>query len=384
MKGQIIYSGLFFFIFNLGLLNAQTKLPDNFIDISSSSQQIKEKYSTAKREFSGQSTGDKFWFGYQFQVRADVQINTVNIEDDGDIQINRGNNSFIFDEDGGLKMQILQALSELGDEEAKAKLEARLKELNWGDRENWGVFFLFSKESDQIKKIKLLNFRRKSQFRDYPVYWAGTPENKDSFSVLSEIILNDHYQKKVIEPAILVLSLHDYPDVVPFLEKVAGGAQYVDVRKSAVFWLGQIPGENSILALERLYKNEHNRKIQEKLIFSISQHESDRSVELLIDIAEDDGHQNNQEKAIFWLGQKAGRKSLQVLGGITESDETTEIKNKAVFAISQHENSKAAAEMLMEIARNNKNPEVRKKAMFWLGQTGDKRALAFFKEILLQ
>jgi len=39
---------------------------------------------------------------------------------------------------------------------------------------------------------------------------------------------------------------------------------------------------------------------------------------------------------------------------------------------------------LIEIAQTNKNPEVRKQAMFWLGQSHDPRALAFFEKILSQ
>jgi hypothetical protein len=38
--------------------------------------------------------------------------------------------------------------------------------------------------------------------------------------------------------------------------------------------------------------------------------------------------------------------------------------------------------LLIQTARTNKNPVVRKQAMFWLGQSKDPRALAFFEEIL--
>jgi hypothetical protein len=34
------------------------------------------------------------------------------------------------------------------------------------------------------------------------------------------------------------------------------------------------------------------------------------------------------------------------------------------------------------VAKNNRNPEVRKQAMFWLGQSQDPRALTFFEEVL--
>jgi hypothetical protein len=38
--------------------------------------------------------------------------------------------------------------------------------------------------------------------------------------------------------------------------------------------------------------------------------------------------------------------------------------------------------LLIDTARKNRNPAVRKQAMFWLGQSNDARALAFFEEIL--
>ena len=37
---------------------------------------------------------------------------------------------------------------------------------------------------------------------------------------------------------------------------------------------------------------------------------------------------------------------------------------------------------LIDVARTNRNPAVRKQAIFWLGQSRDPRALAFFEEVL--
>jgi hypothetical protein len=36
------------------------------------------------------------------------------------------------------------------------------------------------------------------------------------------------------------------------------------------------------------------------------------------------------------------------------------------------------------VARSHRDPAVRKQAMFWLGQSRDPRALAFFEQILTQ
>jgi hypothetical protein len=57
------------------------------------------------------------------------------------------------------------------------------------------------------------------------------------------------------------------------------------------------------------------------------------------------------------------------------------VKKKAVFALSQMPKDEGVPK-LIEVAEKNKNPEVRKQAMFWLGQSEDPRALAFFERVL--
>jgi HEAT repeat protein len=91
-----------------------------------------------------------------------------------------------------------------------------------------------------------------------------------------------------------------------------------------------------------------------------------------------------RKKAIFWLGQKASQESVKTLKEVVDKpEEDVEIKDSAVFAISQLPKDKAVP-MLVAIAKENKSPSVRKKAIFWLGQTGEKEALELFEEILLK
>jgi HEAT repeat protein len=64
-----------------------------------------------------------------------------------------------------------------------------------------------------------------------------------------------------------------------------------------------------------------------------------------------------------------------------EDDPETGVKKKAVFALSQLPQDEGVP-LLLRAARTNRNPVVRREAMFWLGQSEDPRALAFFAEIL--
>ena len=52
-----------------------------------------------------------------------------------------------------------------------------------------------------------------------------------------------------------------------------------------------------------------------------------------------------------------------------------------MFALSQMP-AEEGVPLLINVARTNSNPEVRKQAMFWLGQSKDPKALAFFEEVL--
>ena len=52
-----------------------------------------------------------------------------------------------------------------------------------------------------------------------------------------------------------------------------------------------------------------------------------------------------------------------------------------MFALSQLPKDEGVP-LLIKVARTNTNLEVRKQAMFWLGQSKDPRAIDFFSEVL--
>ena len=92
--------------------------------------------------------------------------------------------------------------------------------------------------------------------------------------------------------------------------------------------------------------------------------------------------EDTRKSAVFWLGQAAGAAATKGLSDIVDDTSLDlEVKKSAVFAISQlpHDDGVPA---LINVARSNKSPAIRKSALFWLGQTNDPRAIALFEEIL--
>jgi HEAT repeat protein len=92
--------------------------------------------------------------------------------------------------------------------------------------------------------------------------------------------------------------------------------------------------------------------------------------------------EETRRSAIFWLGQAAGAEAARALDSIAgDSSGDRDVRRHAVFALSQRSDN-AGVPALLRIARTNPDPELRKTALFWLGQSEDPRALALFEEIL--
>jgi HEAT repeat protein len=85
---------------------------------------------------------------------------------------------------------------------------------------------------------------------------------------------------------------------------------------------------------------------------------------------------------VFWLGQAAGDAATANLKDIViDNSVDREVRESAVFALSQRPREEGIP-ALIAVARTNKDPEIRKKALFWLGQSGDPRAINLFEELL--
>lgn len=93
-----------------------------------------------------------------------------------------------------------------------------------------------------------------------------------------------------------------------------------------------------------------------------------------------------RSSAALWLSRFAAAKisgRVNDLGAPDDervSDES-EARTSAVFALSQLRNHEGIPP-LVQVAQTNPDPRVRRQALFWLGQSGDPRALDLFERIL--
>ena len=103
----------------------------------------------------------------------------------------------------------------------------------------------------------------------------------------------------------------------------------------------------------------------------------------LLRIAKDaDRPRDVRNGAIFWVSQAAGEAATAGLQEIIDDPSgDREVRKSAVFSISQRPKDESVP-ALIRIAKAHKDPEIRRSAIFWLGQSKDPRALAYFEEVL--
>jgi len=145
-----------------------------------------------------------------------------------------------------------------------------------------------------------------------------------------------------------------------------------EVREQAVFWLSQVPGDETVAALDSILQDpKSDPEIQEKAIFALSQLRSPRAATILCTYSgRRDRPAELREKSIFWLGQRRSAENQQCLRDLFKNLDNDDLKQKVIFSVSQMGGADNYR-WLMDIALNQKEDiELRKKALFWAGQGG--------------
>lgn len=124
------------------------------------------------------------------------------------------------------------------------------------------------------------------------------------------------------------------------------------------------------------------RELKRRALSGVARNDNrDAAVTYLIHITETEKELELRKSAIASLGRIAGEQSLGALTNTLDSDPETEIQKQAVIAISRRPKDEAIP-ILIRTARSHPKMQVRKVAIQMLGQTGDERAVAFFRELL--
>jgi hypothetical protein len=327
---------------------------------NNAAQSLDKRLDAAREDFRKSNGGDLFFTGYVFPSRSTIHHCIGGLGGPFEVRVEGGDVEF----------------RGRGDNES-------IESTDHGGPAGLLLLNSLSKAKTPVLSAHLLDPTESYEFKKVPVYWLGSVDAESSVACLDGIF--ERGGEEVRKSLVFVISQHSTPRSFDFLKKAALGAGYGhEVQKDAIFWVGNSKDLRSLDLLKDIYGRTSERELKEQVVFALTLSDRKEAIQELIRLAKTERNVEVKKNAIFWLGQKASQESVKTLKDfVDEPNEEIEVKDSAVFAISQLPEDKAVP-MLAAIARENKSPAVRKKALFWLGQSGSEEALKVFQEILLK
>ncbi len=272
--------------------------------------------------------------------------------------------------DAGRAVPILRQVLERRDE---CSVELRRK----------AVFLLSQKHSSEATGVLLDVVRADPdpEVQEQAVFWLSQVHSTQAVNALDSILMQSE-NPRIQEKAVFALSQHNSPRAAEILRRfVARRDVSEDLRESAIFWLGQSHSGENVEFLKQLYGQVDSPQLKDKIIFSISQQESTDGAEWLMNLALNENESMKLRKqALFWAGQQR-RIPTGRLSELYRSMPDREMREQVIFVLSQR-HEREAVDVLMGIARDETDPDLQKKAIFWLGQSNDPRVAEFLLEII--
>jgi HEAT repeat protein len=220
------------------------------------------------------------------------------------------------------------------------------------------------------------------EVRRQAVFWLSQVGTDRAVTALDSVV---RFSKdpEIQDKAVFALSQHDSPKAQEALRAYAERAEVPEeARGKAIFWLGQRQTPENAAFLRGLYGRLSSRELRKKILFSLSQMGGEENGRWLIRVAADSSETIEMRKqALFWAGQ-AGVSTAD-LTKLYGSVSDREMREQLIFVYSQRKDA-AALDKLIDIAKSDPQPEIRKRALFWLGQSDDARALQAIQDIIDQ
>ncbi len=263
--------------------------------------------------------------------------------------------------------------------------------------------------------LSLANERsRPIEVRKNALFWAGQVDESDVTAPVQRIADDTTEDRRLREQAVFVLSQLPDGAGVPALTRIARASAEPWLAAKATFWLGQVDDPGASQTLRQLVTDrgvseevkaqavfvlgQHDspddqaflrsqfdalgtKKLQDRVLMGVAQHGGPGAKAWLLGIVTDSTRPVEVRKqALFWAGQSEALETsdLTALYGRLHDDA---MQRQTIFVLSQRDDS-AATNALMRIARSDPEHDLRKQAMFWLGQKNDPRVAKFLADIL--
>ncbi len=211
------------------------------------------------------------------------------------------------------------------------------------------------------------------------VWRYDRPEIND---LLMEILLHEPREELKEVACIGIINDKEPARVRPQLKQIASTKELPQrIREHAVEALARDGDKEAVTFLRDLYDKTSDRDLRLVIAICIGQREDPETMRWLMEKVRDRNTDLEiREKAFYWVGRDK-HLATEDLVELYLSFPPGQIRKQAVHVIGSREDDQAL-DFLIEVARQDEDPEARLAAVHWIGRYPNEKAVAFIKELL--
>ena len=290
------------------------------------------------------------------------------------------------DDDNDMRIAALNALMQMDAERALPVLKQVLarRDACSAPLRRKAVFIVSQQRSSETETLLLDAVRTDPdrEVREQAVFWMGQVHSPRAVAALDSILKNAE-DAELRDKALFAITQQRGEQASAVLRRVIEDeSQTQEIREKAIFWLGQQRSTENAQYLKQMFDRTQSAELREKIMFSLGQMRGEGNDQWLLGIAADRKYSiDTRKQALFNAGQN--RAAIAELVGLWTRLEEREMKEQLIFVLHDRK-EQVAVDKLIDIAKNEKDVELRKKAIFWLGQSRDPRVQQLLVDIINQ
>ncbi len=204
-------------------------------------------------------------------------------------------------------------------------------------------------------------------------------ESEKAIPVLKKILDKKDFEMR--KKAVFILSQKDPKVAIPILKKIALTDSDPEIKENAIFWLGQTDSDECVDILIDIYDKSNGSNTKKKVLFSLSQMDKPKAFNKLKEVAANKKDESLCGEALFWLGESGSKDVLKIYSDVLEGNAGLAIQKKALSGLTRYDHAEAIP-LLIKVAKTHKSKELKKEAIFWLGQSNDPRVANILLELI--
>jgi HEAT repeat protein len=188
-------------------------------------------------------------------------------------------------------------------------------------------------------------------------------------------------RRSIGEQALAALAMHAGAVARDSLAAFARDTR-AEMRKSAVFWLAMLRGEEGAEITSAMMFNDQEAEVRKHAAFAMAQTRSSRAATDLIRQGNTDKVGDVRAQAWFWLAQSEAAAAETAIAAALRKDSDEHVREQAVFALSQLPDERATRALIATAEDQSLPREQRKRAVFWLSHSESDSAQAYLEKVL--